>query len=190
MPAWLSFIDIAFVVGVALFAWGGSQKGFAGQIAHIVTSLILGVLLFFAYPYILGYLGGVFRRIDEVYIMWILVIGLLVLSVFVFVLLSKMLVSLLKTHLSERSDHVYGFILGTVRGALTALLFMVIIAMLGPPRVEESFRLKSYTGRFVARQLVPRVRPHVNRQVWAENKEKVMHRIEEEREETNRSRGL
>lgn len=190
MPGWLSFIDIAFVVVVGLFAWGGCQKGFAGQVAHILTALTFGVLLFFAYPYVLSYLDGVFRRLDETYIMWVLVIGLLVLSIFVFALFSKMLASLLKAHLSERSDHVYGFILGTIRGALTALLFMVIIVMLGSPRIEENFRMKSYTGRFVDRQLVPRVRPHMSHEVWEENIQKVEGKILEKREETTRSRNL
>ena len=190
MPEWLSFIDVAFVVVVALFAWGGFQKGFAGQVAHILTALLFGVLLFFAYPYILIWLDGVFRSLDETYIMWVLVIGLLVLSFFVFTLFSKMLASLLKTHLSERSDHVYGLILGTIRGSLTTLLFMVVIVMLGSPHIEDTFRMKSYVGRFVDRQLVPRVRPHLNHQVWTEDREKILHRIEEKREETTRARSL
>ena len=47
MPDWLSFTDISFAVVVLLFAWGGFQKGFAGQVAHILTALIFGALLFF-----------------------------------------------------------------------------------------------------------------------------------------------
>ncbi len=190
MPGWLSFIDVAFVIVVVLFAWGGFQKGFAGQIAHIATALVLGGLLFFAYPHVLGFLGRVFRSIDETYLMWVLVIGLLVLSVFVFILMSKLFASLLKAHLSERSDHVYGLILGTIRGALTALLFMIILMMLGSPRIEDAFRDKSYTGTFVARELVPRIRPHVSRRVWTENEEKIKNRIEAERGKTTRARNI
>ncbi len=165
IPNWLSFIDLAFVLAVLLFAWGGFQKGFAGQVAYVLTFLILGILLFFAYPYIYGFLGRVFRSIDEEVIMWLLMAGLVVLSFFVFIGLTKILASLMKSQISERSDHVFGLVLGAVRGGLAALLVMIFIVMLGPQRIEENFRLKSYTGRFVVHQLVPRIRPHLSRPI-------------------------
>ena len=36
MPVWFSFVDMAFLGVALLFAWGGFQKGFAGQVAHIM----------------------------------------------------------------------------------------------------------------------------------------------------------
>ncbi len=190
MPAWLSYIDIGFTVVVLLFAWGGFQKGFAGQVAHILAALFLGGALFFAFPAVYGYLGRVFRRIDETYIMWMLVIILVILSVLVFIGISKLLVNLLKLHITEKSDQVNGLLLGTVRGILTALLGMILLVMLGPYRIEESFRYRSYTGRFVVHELVPRIRPHVSREIWKENAEKVQQRLQEERDKTTRARNL
>lgn len=187
-PAWLSFIDVAFVVAVLLFAWGGFQKGFAGQIAHILTFLIIGAVLLFAYPHICGYLEQVFQSVDESYILWAIMAVVAVLAIGVFLLMSKMLAKLLKTQLSERSDHAYGFILGLFRGVLVALLVMILLVVLGPQRIEDNFCDKSYTGKFVCYQLVPRIRPHMSRAVWSDDIQKIRQEINEKREETTRAR--
>lgn len=163
IPEWLSFVDLTFLGVALLFAWGGSQKGFAGQVAHIVTFLISGGFLFFAYPAIYRYLSKVFRNLEEAYLMWLLLVCLVALAVGVFFLMTKMLSSVLKAQISERSDHFYGFILGFMRGALVALFAMIFIVMLGPPRFYDSFRMKSYIGKQVCYNLVPRVQPHLNR---------------------------
>jgi len=163
IPDWLSFVDVAFLGVALLFAWGGSQKGFAAQVAHILTFLIMGGFLFFAYPAIYSYLAGIFRNLDEAYLMWLLLVCLVALAFGVFVLSCKLLASLLKAQISERSDHVYGFMLGFVRGALVALFAMIFIVMLGPPRFYDTFRMKSYIGKQVCYNLVPRVQPHLNR---------------------------
>lgn len=182
IPYWLSYIDIAFAMAVFLFAWSGFQKGFAGQVALILTFMVLGILLFFGYPYAYSFLGRLFRSIDEAVIMWLLMIGLVILSVFVFILFSKLLAGMLKATLSERSDQVYGLLLGLVRGTLAALLFMIFLVMLGPQNVEDSFRYKSYTGKLVCNQLVPRIRPHLTRPVIQEKTREWRDRLLEQEE--------
>ncbi|HSR88111.1 MAG TPA: CvpA family protein [Pontiella sp.] len=163
IPDWFSFVDMAFLGVALLFAWGGFQKGFAGHVAHILTGLIMGIFLFFAYPAIYSYLSGVFRNLEEAYLMWLLLVGLAVMTFGVFILSGKMLASLLKTQISDRSDRAYGFMLGFIRGALVALFAMIFIVMLGPPRFYDSFRARSYVGRQVCYTLVPRTQPHLNR---------------------------
>lgn len=165
VPSWLSLIDAAFIGVALLFAWGGSQKGFAEQVAHILTFLIMGVTLLFAYPAMFNYFGGIFRRLNETYLMWLLFSGLFVLAIGVFVLISKMLAGLLKTQISNRSDAVYGFILGLIRGALVCLFFMTFLVMLGPPNFFNVMREKSYVGKTVCYELVPRIQPHLTRSV-------------------------
>src|SRR5210317_1014536 len=104
IPEWLSFIDVAFLGAALLFAWGGFQKGFAAQIAHILTCLIMGVFLFFAYPAIYNFLSGIFRNLEEAYLMWLLLVCLAALTFGVFILTSKMLASMLKAQISKNSD--------------------------------------------------------------------------------------
>ena len=159
LPEWFSFIDAAFIIAVLLFAWGGFQKGFAAQIAYILTFLCLGVLMFFAYLL----LGRTFRSIDQTVIMGFLIVVLVAIAVGIFIFFSKMLANLLKKQFSEGSDHAFGLMLGTVRGILTALLVMVFLVMLGPQRIEDAFCEKSYTGRFVSREMVMRIRPRLSR---------------------------
>ena len=181
-PDWLSFVDVTFFGVALLFSWGGCQKGFAGQVAHILTCLIMGGFLFFAYPAIYNYLSGIFRNLEEAYLMWLLLICLAALTFGVFVLSSKMLTSVLKAQISKRSDHIYGFMLGFVRGALVALFAMIFIVMLGPPRFYDTFRTKSYVGKQVCYKLVPRIQPHLNRATLEEKVKEWKQKLLEQQE--------
>lgn len=182
IPDWFSFVDMGFLGVALLFAWGGCQKGFAGQVAHILTFLIMGGFLFFAYPAIYTYLSRIFRNLEEAYLMWLLLICLVALTFGVFVLSGKMLVSLLKTQISPRSDHIYGFMLGGIRGALVALFAMIFIVMLGPPRFYDNFRVKSYIGQQVCYKLVPRIQPHLNRAAFEEKVKEWQRKLLEQQE--------
>lgn len=162
MPEWLSLIDVAFLAVVLLFGWGGYQKGFAKQIAHILTFILLGVFLFFAYPSILAYYARVFHRVDEIYIMWLILAGVVVVSIIVFLLFCKVFANLLKAQISDGSDGAYGLFLGLFRGFLFALFGMIFLVMLDSSgRVYDKFQAKSKVGQVVCRELVPRIQPRL-----------------------------
>jgi uncharacterized membrane protein required for colicin V production len=161
IPDWLSLIDVAFVAMALLFALGGFQNGFAGQVAHVITFVTLGIFLFFAYPVIYSYFGRIFRDLNETYIMWLILIGLAVLTIIFFVYASKLLANVLKTQISSRSDHFYGFSLGLIRGVLVTLTIMIFLIILGPPRFYDTFCMKSKAGKLVCYELVPRIQPHM-----------------------------
>lgn len=165
IPDWLSLVDVAFVAVALLFALGGFQKGFAGQVAHIITFVAVGIFLFFAYPAVFSYLGRLFRNLNETYMMWLILAGLAVLSILFFMLVSKLLANVLKTQISERSDRAYGFTLGLIRGALLALFAMVFLVILGPPKFYDDFRMKSRVGKLVCYEMVPRIQPHMTKAV-------------------------
>ena len=160
IPEWLSYVDVTFVVVALLFAWGGAQKGFAGQMAPILTFLIMAPILYFAYPAIYEALGDFFRRVDAGMLMWLLLVGVVALAVGVFSLFSKLLAKLLELQISPRSDTTYGLILGLVRGAFTGLFIMTFLVMLGPSTFYESFGAKSYVGTLVCDELVPVIQPN------------------------------
>lgn len=163
IPDWLSFIDVLFVGVALLFAFGGFQRGFAGQVAHVAALVIMGVTLFFAYPVIFQKLKQSFREADETYMMWLIVVGLAVLAFVLFVIISKMLASLLKTQISNRSDKAYGFVMGFFRGALLALLAMILLVMLGPLSIYDRLEDKSRVGQVICHDLIPRIQPHFDR---------------------------
>ncbi len=182
IPEWLSFIDVIFVAVGLLFAWGGFQKGFAAQLAHILTFLALGVTLFFAYPSIFDYFRNVFHRVNETYLTWMILAGAVALAFILFFVVSKLLQSLLKTQISDRSDKVYGFLLGFFRGALIALFAMVFLVVLGSESVGENFSAKSYTGRFVCNKLAPPLQPHLTRESLDEKVQQLRVRLLEQQE--------
>lgn len=174
IPSWLSLIDIAFVAAALLFGLGGFQKGFAGQVAHVITSVALAIFLFFAYPSIFSYFGRIFRNLNETYIMWLILAGLAALTVVFFLFVNKLLANILKTQISDRSDRAYGFSLGFIRGILVAgfiMIFLVILDSSG--KTYDKFRAKSRVGKLVCYQLVPRIQPHMTRAVLEERVNKL-----------------
>lgn len=163
IPEWLSLIDVAFIAVALLFGLGGLQRGFASQIAHILTFVALGVVLFFAYPSIFTYLGQLFRNLNATYMMWLLLAGLGVLAIVFFIFVSKLLANVLKMQISDRSDRVYGFALGFIRGGLTALFIMVFLVILGSEKFYTVFSDKSRVGKLVCYDMVPHIQPHVKK---------------------------
>ena len=173
IPDWLSLIDVAFVAAVLLFALGGFQKGFAGQVAHIITFVAVAIFLFFAYPSIFSYFGRLFRNLNEAYMMWMILAGLAVLAVLGFIFIGKLLANVLKTQISERSDRTYGFTLGLIRGALFSLLALIFLVILGPEKVRNTLGQKSRVGQLVCYELVPRIQPRVNKSTVGERIDKM-----------------
>lgn len=163
IPEWLSLIDVAYIAVALLFALGGLQKGFASQVAHIISFVMLGVFLFLAYPSIYTYLGRLFRNLSGTYMMWLILAGLIVLTIVFYIYISKLLANVLKMKISDRTDRLYGFSLGFIRGALVALFAMLFLVLLGSEKFYSVFSEKSRVGQLVCYEMVPRIQPHMNK---------------------------
>lgn len=162
IPIWLSWVDVGFVVVVVLFAWGGFQKGFAAQLAHVLTFLATGMLLFFAYPFLFTYFGGIFRNLEEAYLMWMLLITLFVLGIALFILFSKLLAGLVKMQMSDLADTGWGCFFGLFRGLLIGLTGMILLVMLDRSGLTyDRFRMKSQVGKVVCYHIVPNIQPRL-----------------------------
>jgi uncharacterized membrane protein required for colicin V production len=177
VPEWLSWVDVAYVVAVLLFALSGFNHGFAGQLAHIITVIMLGVVLFFACPALFNYFSQLFRNLDERYMMWLILAGVAIATLLFFHLVSKLLATALKTQISDQSNHAYGFILGLIRGVLVTLFVMVFLVILGPPDIYKGFNKKSYVGKFVCSEMVPRIQPHMTRSALEERVNTLRNRL-------------
>ncbi len=162
IPSWLSLVDVMFVVVVLMFAWGGYQKGFASQVAHVLTSVCGGLLLFLAYPRLFDYFGRVFRRLEEAYLMWLLLAVVALVLVGLFMLFSRLVAAVIKAGISDSRDAGLGLVLGFFRGILFALIMMIMLVMLDRTgRSYDFMRVKSYVGRWVCYDLVPHVQPRL-----------------------------
>ena len=163
LPDWLSLVDIAFVAVALLVALGGYQKGFAGQVAHVITFVLLGLVLFYAYPRIYTQCGNTFRDMNETNMMWIILTGVAVLTVLFFFFLNKFLSKAFGAKISERADRAYGSIFGLIRGIFIALFAMIFLVILGPSTAHDVIGEKSWIGSVVCYDLVPRIQPRVNK---------------------------
>lgn len=162
LPSWLSLVDVVFLVVVGLFTAGGFQRGFAAQIAYVITFLFAGVLLFFGYPHLFGYLDRVFRGLADAYLMWIILATLVVLAIALYIMVSKLLAGLLKMQYSEQTDHIWGMVFGAARGILTGLAILIFIVMLEQSgKMYDTFSAKSVVGKLVCKDIVPRIQPRL-----------------------------
>lgn len=162
LPNWLSFVDVIFIAVAVWFAWGGFQKGFAAQLAHVLASVSAGLLLFFAYPYLFSYFGRVCRGLEEAYLMWLLLAALVLVSIGLFMLFSKLLAGLIKTGLTGGADMGLGIVFGLVRGIFVSLIALILLVMLDQTGgAYDKLRAKSQVGRLVCYEMVPRIQPRL-----------------------------
>ncbi|HEY5653680.1 MAG TPA: CvpA family protein [Pontiella sp.] len=189
MPYWLSWVDIVFAGAVLLFAWRGSQNGFAAQVAHILTFIAMGICLFFAYPFLFNYLGRVFRDVQDSYWVWLLLAGTVAVAIGVFKLMARLLAKWLEREISATADCIWGFILGLSRGALFCMIIMIFsVLMDGSHTTYESFRAKSYVGKTVCNDLIPHIQPRLSKAVLGEKVQSVRDRMRGERDSLSNER--
>jgi uncharacterized membrane protein required for colicin V production len=146
---------------VLLFTWAGCQKGFAAQVAPVLTLAVFGGILFYAYPHIFSYFEDLFYKISDAYVMWGILAVVAILMAGLFIVSNKLFAKILKAQVTDRTDKVYGFILGLIRGTLFTLLGLILIVMIGPRDYHEQLTEKSHVGRLVCQRLVPRIQPHM-----------------------------
>lgn len=156
----ISLIDVAFVCVVLLFAWAGCQKGFAAQVAPILTLAAFGGILFFIYPPVFDFLKGLLYTLSDTSVMWIILGLVLILAGFLFVSSNKLFARILKAKVTNGADRAWGLCLGLIRGMLVALLVLILFIMVGPRNQHEILPGKSYVGNMVYHRLVPRIQPH------------------------------
>lgn len=176
-------IDVGLIIIALLFGAGGFQKGFAQQVAHVATLLILGGILFTLYPVLYHFITDLFHQVDETYLVWTLLGVVLIVMLLLYFGIGKLLARLLKSQLSERSDKSLGFTLGFTRGALYGLLGMITLVLIGLPNVHDTLNERSYLGKWVCRDLIPRIQPHFTRDAFDKKMDSVRQKIEEQRKE-------
>ncbi len=177
IPEWMSWIDVGYVVVALMFAWGGYQRGFATQIAHVLTLITIGLALIFVYPFVFDQLARMFRNMHETVLTWLLLILLAALTVGLYLLFTKLLARYFKAKLSDRSDSWSGFLFGFARGLMIGLFALTFWVILGPPTAYDTLRLKSKVGNVVCYQLVPRIQPQLTSPVLESKVKKVQNKL-------------
>jgi len=159
LPSWLSYIDVIFLLVVLLFAWGGSQRGYAAQVAPAISLVIMSGVMLFAYPAVYEYFRDEMVEFNAVFLMWISLAAVGVFGFVIYLLVDVLTVRLVTKEMSVRADHTNGFFLGLVRGAFVGIFVMTLIVMLGPVQIYEHFKGKSAVGGMICNEIAPRVLP-------------------------------
>jgi uncharacterized membrane protein required for colicin V production len=159
----MSYVDAILMVVCLLFALGGFQKGFAGQIAQLTTFVCAMIGLFFFYPFLFSLARDSFTRVDDTYLMWVLLAVFLLVALIIYIGVTRLMAMAIKSQITESSDRALGMLLGMFRGIFIIVFVMMFSVMLGPVRCYEEVRGRSGIGRFVCDEMVPRVQPHMTR---------------------------
>jgi uncharacterized membrane protein required for colicin V production len=99
--------------------------------------------------------------VNQTLLIWILVILLTVAAFFFFIFTNKLLVKVLKFQISDKADHVYGVLLGLLRGVILVLFALSLVVILGPKGTREKVEKKSRVGQFVCQRIVHHVQPYL-----------------------------
>jgi len=161
----LLIIDTVAAGVVLLFAVIGCRKGLSGELAHIISLVVLAASLFFVYPYIYSFIYRTMDQVNPHLLKWLLLFLLTMLSFFCLGLITRLLAGMLKAQFSPGTDKFFGFVFGFVRGTFIVAIVMIFMGILGPPRLYDILSGRSYAGRFVCYELIPIVQPHVQQHI-------------------------
>lgn len=159
LPDWLSYIDVVFLLVVLLFAWGGSQRGYAAQVASAIAFVIMSGVMLFAYPSLFEFFSGAMKGFDARFLMWLALAAIGVFGFVIYLLVDLLTAQLVEKEMSVRADKMNGFFLGLVRGVFIGIFVMTLIVMLGPTQMHDHFQKKSAIGGLICNELAPRIQP-------------------------------
>lgn len=169
MNEWLNVIDLSIALIILLFTVGGYQKGFASQIAFLVTSAFAAITLFFAYPLLYNWLGDLYHRMEHVQVMWILLFVLFLLAVLLFAGINKLLAKLAESQLSSSFDQIVGGLFGFIKITLFAGVILTLAAMISPHTLAPPMSQNSKVGKWICYKVVPKVQPRFDNSSIAEH---------------------
>lgn len=160
-PEWLYTIDILFIVLVIFFAAGGLRRGLSGELAHMLTLLIMLCVVCFFYP---AMLRGTIHRwpfVPVAVVQISLIVSLIMSALLFFFLLRAVLKRLFKAGLDVPLDHLTGLFAGALRGAVTGVALMAALSLLAGEKVHLALSERSVVGNWVCTRLTPWLQPRL-----------------------------
>ena len=160
-PEMLYTIDILFAVFVFLFAAYGFRRGLSGELASVLTLLVLLCGLCFAYPAFNQFAAQTWVDLSPVLIQIVVSLVLFLISFLLYFLIRILLKRILKTALSDWVDKIAGCFAGLLRGALIGISLLAALSLLPSERLYEALSEKSAVGGWVCNTLTPWAHPRL-----------------------------
>ncbi len=160
-PEMLYTIDILFAVFVFLFAAGGLRRGLSGELASVLTLLVLLSWICFFYPSLTQVSAQLWSTLSPVLIQAVVMLVLLLVAVILSFLLNILFKQLFKSRVSEGMNKMSGSLLGLLRGALIGISLLAALSLLPSERLYEALSEKSALGGWVCNTLTPWAHPRL-----------------------------
>jgi len=160
-PEMLYTIDILFAVFVFLFAAGGLRRGLSGELASVLTLLVLLCGLCFAYPAFNQFAAQTWVDLSPVLIQVVVLLVLFLISFALYFLIRVLLKRILKTALSDRVDKIAGCFAGLLRGALVGITLLAALSLLPSEALYAKLSEKSVIAGWVCNTLTPWAHPRL-----------------------------
>ncbi len=161
VPEMIYTIDILFAVFVIVFAACGLRRGLSGELASVLTLLVLLCGLCFAYPAFNQFAAQTWVDLSPVLIQIVVLLVLFLISFVLYFLIRVLLNRIFKTALSDGVDKIMGCFAGLLRGLLIGLTLLAALSLLPSERLYEVLSEKSAVGGWVCNTLTPWAHPRL-----------------------------
>ncbi len=160
-PEMLYTIDILFAVFVLFFAVGGLLRGLAGELASLLTLLILLVWICFFYPSLTQFAARNWSPLSGTIIQGVVLLVLLLAALILSYLMNILFKQMFKSRVGEITNRLIGSGIGLLRGALIGLSLFAALSLLPNEKLYAMLSEKSAIGGWVCNRFTPWLYPRL-----------------------------
>ncbi len=160
-PESIYTIDILFAVFVVIFVVSGIRHGLSGELAHLITLIVLLVSFCFFYPQLTHLAADYWRVLPPTAVRIIVPLVLVLLSVLIFVLVRALFKQALKEKMGESADKVFGGTTGMLRGIVVGLAVFSGLSLIPSDTLYRMLSEQSSIGGWVCNTFTPWLQPRI-----------------------------
>lgn len=154
-PEWLYTIDILFLLFVFGVVFIGIKQGLSGELAHVVSMIVLLAGVWFFYPQLTQFISSLMPDWSSLAVTvgaW----GLLLLATGLSYGLARLTVTrFVKGRLGEPADKFFGSFAGALRGVLLGLILLAGLSIIPDESLYQKLSEKSLAGAWVCKTVTP-----------------------------------
>ena len=161
MPETIYTLDVLFGAFVLAFGVAGLLRGLAGELARLITLLLLLTGICFFYPTLVALAADQWPELPPGALKTVIALALLLGGFLVFALLRAIFHQVFKDQLGKFFDRTFGGMVGVLFGSLVGVSILCGISLMPQDRPYQVLSEKSLVGNWVCTTLTPFVYPRL-----------------------------
>lgn len=159
LPETFYTIDVLFAVFVLLFGVAGMLRGLAGELARLITLVVLLAGSCFFYPQLTQFAARKWATLPPAAVQVVTAAMLLLGAVLFYIILKLILARAFKEQVGIFFDRILGALTGMLFGALIGLSVLCALTLLPNEKAYTTLPEKSVVGTWVCHRLTPWIYP-------------------------------